>query len=83
MGCIRYSNSLSPIGSNYPGYTRNQPQRGGQLPLPCFDENGDIVVIEITFRKGDTRVERLTYPKEPAQVHAVLYKLPEDSEVQD
>lgn len=87
---MKFNYGLHPVfelaesyGPNDTGYTRNHPQRGGHLSLPCFDENGDIVVIEITFHKGDTRVERLTYPSEPAQVHAALYKLLEDSEIRD
>jgi len=32
---------------------------------------------------GDTTVERLTYPRDPSQVHAALYKLLEESEVRD
>jgi hypothetical protein len=87
---MRYNNGLHPVfelaetfGPGDAGYTRNLPRRGGHLSLPCFDESGDVVVIEITFHKGDTTFERLAYPRSPAQVHAALYKLLEESEVRD
>ncbi len=63
------------------GYTGGYPRRGGHLSLPCFDENGDVGVLDTTFHKGETWVEYVTYPREPAQVHAALYKLLEQSEV--
>ncbi len=69
------------FGPGDAGYTGGHPRRGGHLSLPCYDENGDVGVLETTFHKGETMVEYVTYPREPAQVHAALYKLLEQSEV--
>lgn len=71
------------FGPGDAGYTGSYPRRGGHLSLPCFDEGGDVGVLETTFHKGETTVEYVTYPREPAQVHAALYKLLEQSEVRD
>jgi len=86
---MRYNYGLHPVfelaetfGPGNLGYTGTS-RRGGHLSLPCFDESGDVAVIEIAFHKGDTTVERLTYPRDPSQVHAALYKLLEESEVRD
>lgn len=64
-------------GPNVFGYTRNHPQRGGQLSPPCFDENGEIVVIEITFHKGDPQVESSRARTSPHR----STPLPDDSDV--
>jgi len=66
-------------GPNGPNYTGNHPQRRGQLSPPCFDENGDIVVIEITFHKGDPQVESSRARTSPHR----STPLPEDSDVRD
>lgn len=86
---MRYNYGLHPIfelaetfGPNDVGYTGTS-KRGGHLSLPCFDESGDVAIIEIAFHKGDTTVEKLTYPRDPVQVHSALYKLLEQSEVRD
>lgn len=86
---MRYNYGLHPVfelaetfGPGDEGYTGTY-RRGGHLSLPCFDESGDVAVIEVSFHKGDTTVERLTYPRDPAQVHAALYKLLEQSEIRD
>jgi hypothetical protein len=69
------------FGPGDAGYTGSHPRRGGHLSLPCFDESGDVGVLETTFHKGETTVEYVRYPREPAQVYAALYKLLEQSEV--
>lgn len=85
----RYTYGLHPVfelaetfGPGDTGYTGTL-KRGGHLSLPCFDESGDVAVIVIAFHKGDTTVERLTYPRTPAAVHTALLELLRDSEVRD
>lgn len=64
------------------GYTHNPlSSRGGHLSLPCFDENGEIVVLDTAFHKGTTALEKLTYSQDQPEVHAALYQLLEKFEV--
>ena len=87
---MTYNNGLHPVfelaeiyGPGDVGFTDNPWGRGGHLSIPCFDESGSVVAIDISFHKGDTMVERVEFPSKPAAVHAALYKLLEDSEVRD
>jgi hypothetical protein len=63
------------------GYTSNTLSRGGHLSLPCFGEDGDIVVLETSFYKGITALEKLTFPREQSEVHAALRELLQQFEV--
>ncbi|MBX7133250.1 MAG: hypothetical protein K1X67_11290 [Fimbriimonadaceae bacterium] len=47
------------------------------MPPLCFDENGEIVVIEITFHKGDPQVESSRARTSPHR----STPLPDDSDV--
>lgn len=45
-----------------PGYTKN-PYRGDHISIPAYKEGESAFVIEISFHKGDTIYEKVTYPK--------------------
>jgi hypothetical protein len=65
------------------GYTSNTLSRGGHLSLPCFGEDGDIVVIETSFYKGVTVLEKLTFPREQGEVHTALFEMLQQFEVRN
>jgi hypothetical protein len=65
------------------GYTSNTLSRGGHLSLPCFGEDGDIVVIETSFYKGVTVLEKLTFPREQGEVHTALLEMLQQFEVRN
>lgn len=68
---------------NDAGYTGGPTLRGGHLSVPCFVEGGGVIVLEISFHKGDTSVDCLTYPRDPEPVYSALYGLLEKLEVRD
>jgi hypothetical protein len=61
------------------GYTENR-YRGDHMSIPCYTEDGDVFVLEISFHKGETFVERVDFPHGPPQVHKALYDLLDSSE---
>jgi hypothetical protein len=56
------------------GYTENR-YRGDHMSIPCFTEDGDVFVLDISFHKGDTFIERVDFPQGPPQVRKALYNL--------
>lgn len=71
------------FGPGDAGYTANIFSRGCHFSLPCWDENGGVVVLETSFHKGATYLERLTFPDAQQQVHAALYELLQQFEIRD
>lgn len=65
------------------GYTANKLSRGCHLSLPCWDEDGSVVVLETSFHKGAAYLERLTFPTTQPAVHAALYELLQQFEIRD
>jgi hypothetical protein len=65
------------------GITEN-PYRGDHVSIPMVDEThgapGSVWVLEISFHKGITFVERIDYPDAPDTVLAALYDLLSKSE---
>lgn len=46
-----------------PGYTQNR-NRGDHLSIPCWSEDGQAPsILEISFHKGRTSVEHITFPQ--------------------
>lgn len=43
------------------GFTQN-PYRGDHMTIPCYTEEGQLVLLEVSFHKGATYVEALTFP---------------------
>jgi|SRR5271166_3880641 len=56
------------------GYTEN-PYRGDHMSIPCYTEDGDVFVLDISFHKGDTFIERVGFPEGPLPVRKALYDL--------
>ncbi|MFE2961985.1 hypothetical protein [Nocardia tengchongensis] len=56
------------------GYTAN-PYRGDHMSIPSYTENGDVFVLDISFHKGDTHIERIDFPEGPADIRDALYGL--------
>lgn len=61
------------------GYTENQ-YRGDHMSIPCYTEDGEVFVLDISFHKGETFVERVEFPEGPPQVRKALYDLLDSSE---
>jgi hypothetical protein len=61
------------------GYTENQ-YRGDHMSIPCYSEDGEVFVLEVSFHKGGTFVERVDFPDGPAQVRKALYDLLDSTE---
>lgn len=61
------------------GYTENR-YRGDHMSIPCYTEDGDVFVLEISFHKGETFIERVEFPEGPSQVRKALYDLLDSSE---
>jgi hypothetical protein len=56
------------------GYTENR-YRGDHMSIPCYTEDGDVFVLDISFHKGETFVERVGFPEGPPQLRKALYDL--------
>ncbi|ORB76553.1 hypothetical protein, partial [Mycobacterium timonense] len=54
------------------GYTENR-YRGDHMSIPCYTEDGDVFVLDISFHKGETFIERVVFPEGPSVVHTALY----------
>lgn len=61
------------------GYTENR-YRGDHMSIPCYTEDGDVFVLDISFHKGETFIERVDFPEGPPQVRRALYDLLDSSE---
>jgi hypothetical protein len=61
------------------GYTENR-YRGDHISIPCYTEDGDVFVLDISFHKGATFIERVDFPQGPPQVRKALYDLLESCE---
>jgi hypothetical protein len=51
------------------------PYRGDHMSIPCYTEDGDVFVLDISFHKGDTFIERVGFPDGPLPVRKALYDL--------
>jgi hypothetical protein len=56
------------------GYTENR-YRGDHMSIPCYTEDGDVFVLDISFHKGETFIERVDFPDGPPVVRKALYDL--------
>jgi len=56
------------------GYTKN-PWRGDHISVPCWSEHGNPFVLETSFHKGDSFVERVDFPDAPDGVMETLTEL--------
>lgn len=57
------------------GYTKN-PYRGSHHTIPCWTEQDDVVFIEVSFHKGTTFVDLVSYPDaDPESMAASLAML--------
>ena len=56
------------------GHTENQ-YCGDHMSIPCYTEDGDVFVLEISFHKGETFVERVDFPERPSVVRKARYSL--------
>lgn len=56
------------------GYTENR-YRGDHMSIPCYTEDGDVFVLDISFHKGETFIERVDFPEGPPQLRKALYDL--------
>lgn len=56
------------------GYTYNR-YRGDHISIPAFTEEGDVVIIELSFHKGMMICDYLTYPNGDNYIHQALYDL--------
>lgn len=56
------------------GYTCNR-HRGDHISIPAFTEEMDVAVIDISFHKGTTDFELITFPYGSEEVRSALYEL--------
>lgn len=56
------------------GYTHNS-SRGDHLSIPGYTETSEVVVMDISFHKGETYVRLNLFPNEPQEVHLALLQL--------
>ena len=56
------------------GYTAN-PYRGDHMSIPCFTEDGEVLVLETSFHKGNATVDRVTFPDAQAGIVEALHGL--------
>ncbi|GAF45497.1 hypothetical protein [Rhodococcus wratislaviensis] len=56
------------------GYTDN-PYRGDHMSIPGYTEDGNVFVLDVSFHKGDTHIERIDFPGGPADVRSALHEL--------
>lgn len=56
------------------GYTHNN-YRGDHISIPAYTEEGDVAVIELSFHKGITICDYLTYPNGKDSIRQALYDL--------
>jgi hypothetical protein len=56
------------------GYTENR-WRGDHMSIPCYTEGGEVFVLDISFHKGETFIERVDFPEGPPVVRKALYAL--------
>lgn len=68
---------------NDPGYTSGAPVRGQHQSVPCYGEDGSILVVETSFHKGEMTVERVEYRNNESPVFDALFTLIQQSEVRD
>ena len=61
------------------GYTQNSC-RGDHLTVPCFTEDGGVFILEISFHKGDTYVERIDFPSASENLVRAAHSLLESCE---
>ncbi len=53
----------------------DSPYRGDALSIPCYEEWGAVCVLQVSFHKGGTYVERLDFPQAPESVRSALLEL--------
>ncbi|HIW75665.1 MULTISPECIES: hypothetical protein [Gordonibacter] len=56
------------------GYTYNS-SRGDHLSVPGYTEEGEVVVMDVSFHKGETYLRLNLFPSEPQEVHDALFEL--------
>lgn len=72
------------FGPGDAGYTANPFSRGCHFSLPSWDEkDSGAVVLETSFYKGSTYLERLTFPDTQHEVSVALITLLQEFEIRD
>lgn len=56
------------------GYTYNS-SRGDHLSTPGYTEAGEVIVMDISFHKGESYLRLNIFPDEPREVHLALLEL--------
>jgi hypothetical protein len=49
--------------------------RGDALSIPCYEENWNPLVLQMSFHKGATFVERLDFPQGAPEIKGALFEL--------
>jgi hypothetical protein len=77
FGCHPVFNLVEHYRSNdrgATGYTENR-YRGDHMSIPGYTEEGEVFVLEVSFHKGETFIERVAFPEGPDVVRTALYNL--------